>query len=154
LRSYFAGAGTKRVGFWQPQAVSWVYYPVLVIAGFWQAAGSAPLALLTLAADVSYLRHGRRKYREAAEELARQRKPGESLALFFDCRPMNAYLKEPAEVIPAGVLATRPPDWFMIVDENQTRAPEAAAILDRDYQAAFRLPSARGAVLGYRRKSR
>jgi hypothetical protein len=27
-------------------------------------------------------------------------RPGESLALFFDCRPMNAYLKEPAEVDP------------------------------------------------------
>jgi hypothetical protein len=141
-----------------------LYAPALILAwpviaaalvrlprGMWLAAG---LTVLTLAADVSYLRHGRRKYREAAEELDRRRKPGESLALFFDCRPMNAYLKESADVIPAGVLATSPPDWFMIVDENQTRAPEAATILDRDYEAAFRVPSARGAVLGYRRKSR
>jgi len=141
-----------------------LYAPALVLA--WPVIGAAlvrlprgtllvaGLMLLTLAADVSYFRQGRRKYREAVAELGRLRRPGESLALFFDCRPMNAYLKEPAEVIPAGVLASQPPDWFMIVDENQIRAPQASAILDRDYEAAFRLPSARGTVLGYRRKRR
>jgi hypothetical protein len=112
----------------------------------------AGLAVVTLAADVSYLRQGRRKYREAAAEIARLRKPGETFAILFDSRPMNAYLERPAEVLTAAELASRAPDWFTMVDENRISLPEAASLADRDYEVAFRLPSARGAVLGYRRK--
>jgi hypothetical protein len=132
-------------------------WPVIAAAlarlprGAWLVAG---LTLVSLAADVAYLGRGRRKYREAAAEIVRLRKPGESLGLLFDCRPMNAYLADPAEVMPAPVLRSRLPDWFAMVDENRVRVPEAADLLDREYDPVFRLPSARGAVIGYRRKPR
>ncbi len=48
LRSYFVGAGTKRVGFWQSQQTSWLAYPFLAVRGIWLTADATPLALLTL----------------------------------------------------------------------------------------------------------
>jgi hypothetical protein len=111
------------------------------------------LLAISLTADVGYLRLGRRDFRGAAAELSRRRRPGESLAILFDCRPMNSYLKEPAEVLRPEEIVARAPDWFTLVDQNLIRVPEVAALADRDYRVEFRLPSARGEIRGYRKKA-
>lgn len=141
-----------------------LYGPALVLGwpvlagGLARRAGGRLFAVvllaLSLTADVAYLRLGRRDFRRGASELARLRRPGETLAVLFDCHPMNHYLKEPAEVLRPEDLIRRAPDWFTLVDENLIRVPGVAAMADREYTVEFRLPSARGELRGYRKKVR
>lgn len=120
-----------------------------------QGLGLAALLLaITAAADVQYFRIGRRDFRRATEEISRRKKPGERFATIFDCRPMTAYAREPFSVLYPESLIRRSPEWFTVIDLNLASIPELQAYVDRNYDEVFRLPSVRGDVLGFRKRTR
>lgn len=113
---------------------------------------AAALLAVTAAADVRYFRIGKRDFRGGYEEISRRRKPGETFAVIFDCRPMTAYAREPLPVLYPESLILRSPDWFTVIDLNLAVIPELEAHVRKNYEEVFRLPSVRGDLLGFRKK--
>jgi hypothetical protein len=109
------------------------------------------IVALTATAEANCLRLGRRNYREASRRMEQLRRPGESYAALFDCRPMTAYLREPPQILTPEATIEAAPVWFSAVDDNIRFVPELEAWLARGYRVEFRLPSSRGELRVYRR---
>ncbi len=123
---------------------------------FRRRAAAAALGLLlagvTAGSVFELHRRGKRDYRAAAREIGHRKRPGETLAVLFDGRPLTPYLSEPPAILdPASLIRARP-DWFVVVDAN-LRLSALEDWVGRSYGLEFRLPSARGAILGYRLKA-
>jgi hypothetical protein len=117
--------------------------------------GGALCAAVLLATGVSgwsTMRLGRRDYRAAAREVRNRMGPGESLAVRFDGRPMTPYFPPGLVVADDREIESRRPDWHVAVDSNLDVSPRFKAWLEGEYTEAFRLPSIRGALVGYRRR--
>lgn len=107
---------------------------------------------VSLLATADALRTGKRDYRAAAADLGARRRKGETLALLFDGRPLAYYLGETVPILRPDEVAARRPDWFVAVDVNIPRNSALRRWLDRECELAFRHPSFRGTILGYRRR--
>jgi hypothetical protein len=107
---------------------------------------------VSLGADVDALRTGKRDYRTAAADLGARRRPGETLGLLFDGRPLAHYLGESVPILAADEVAARRPDWFVAVDVNIPPDSALRRWIDAECELVFRHPSFRGTILGYRRR--
>jgi hypothetical protein len=110
------------------------------------------LLAVSLAADFDALRSGKRDYRAAAADLRARRRPGETLALLFDGRPLAHYLGEAVPILAPDEVAARRPDWFVAVDVNIPPDSALRRWLEAECELAFRHPSFRGTLLGYRKR--
>lgn len=107
---------------------------------------------VSLAADVDALRTGKRDYRTAAADLRARRRPGETLGLLFDGRPLAHYLRESVPILATHEVAARRPDWFVAVDVNIPADSALRRWLDAECELVARHPSFRGTILAYRRR--
>ncbi len=151
-----AGPGQAARFYTAALALAWIFVGTGMAAVWgrrkWAAVLGASLAAVAVFATVDYYRTGRRDYRAAAAELQARRRPGERLAMLYDARPLTCYLREPVTILETDAIVALDPEWFVGVDRNIKDRPRLAEWLKDRCELQFRLPSARGAIEGYRRK--